>query len=395
MYDEGEAYLNKSQNLYEIVQDKNKLLSIKMQRSVILLDTGKSEESLDLLKECERTNSDTAYSNYILSFISETLDKMGEYDQALEYYFKLLEINNNPGLEYRKANNCLAIGKIYVLKKEYEKAFGYIKEAKELAQTGNNKDALINAHYLMYEHYMRVNNPAEALVNYKIYVDLDKELSQDLQKREIELIASKNKYRENINMIQLENKMELSKKELRIKYLILATFIFMVSFLISFSLFLSRKNAYKKLIEKNKEVIMKGDEIQEMKNSSSQKEENKENSETGDKELEIYNQIMFWLENKKIYTDLELTQQKLAEKINIKAYKLSSIINKNSGSNFIDLLNNCRIKHAQRLLANKSYNKYSIAGIAEMSGYKYVSTFHAIFKKATGVTPSFYRKNSQ
>jgi transcriptional regulator GlxA family with amidase domain len=57
------------------------------------------------------------------------------------------------------------------------------------------------------------------------------------------------------------------------------------------------------------------------------------------------------------------------------------------------LLNNKRIKEAQRLLADNQSTKYTIEFIAEKVGFKSQSAFRNAFKENTGVNPHFYLKS--
>jgi AraC-like DNA-binding protein len=61
--------------------------------------------------------------------------------------------------------------------------------------------------------------------------------------------------------------------------------------------------------------------------------------------------------------------------------------------NFNGFINELRIKEARRLLAGSNYDHISIEGIGSMAGFSTKVTFHAIFKKQIGVTPSYFRNS--
>jgi len=101
------------------------------------------------------------------------------------------------------------------------------------------------------------------------------------------------------------------------------------------------------------------------------------------------------MEKEKVYCNPELSLNLLAEKINTNREYLSQVINNVIGKNFIDYINEYRIEDAKLILAEQITQKtkiLNIAAIANSVGFKNTSTFNPIFKKATGYTPSDYKK---
>ena len=86
----------------------------------------------------------------------------------------------------------------------------------------------------------------------------------------------------------------------------------------------------------------------------------------------------------------EVTQQQLADDFSMSTSAVSQIIKKHTGKNYSDHLLDIRIKKAQEFL--RSSNE-SIESIAEMTGYNDYFYFVKVFKKATGLSPSAFRKN--
>ena len=100
------------------------------------------------------------------------------------------------------------------------------------------------------------------------------------------------------------------------------------------------------------------------------------------------------MESNKLYTDSELTLQKLASVLSIPAPHLSQVINEQLGQSFTDLINAYRVEDAKRRLLDPTWKHYSILAIAEEAGFSSKSTFNAVFKKHTGQTPSEFRASS-
>lgn len=100
------------------------------------------------------------------------------------------------------------------------------------------------------------------------------------------------------------------------------------------------------------------------------------------------------IENRRFMDD-SLTLQELAAKLNTNTSDLSKAINTHYEVNFRTLINKLRIEKSVKLLSDSSFNHYSIEGIAKEVGYKNLSTFNKNFKTLIGVTPSFFKKQSQ
>ena len=83
-----------------------------------------------------------------------------------------------------------------------------------------------------------------------------------------------------------------------------------------------------------------------------------------------------------------------AKKLHSNRNYLSQIINEHFNVNFNNFVNEYRIKESRKLLLSSKYENYTIEGIATTVGFHSKTTFNNAFKKFTGVTPSFFRKNS-
>jgi AraC-like DNA-binding protein len=95
------------------------------------------------------------------------------------------------------------------------------------------------------------------------------------------------------------------------------------------------------------------------------------------------------MEEEKVFSDEELTLQKLSEHLMITPHQLSKILNSERKINFRTLLNSYRIKEAMNQMAE--YPDKTILEIALASGFNSKSSFNSVFMKSTGITPSDYR----
>ena len=101
------------------------------------------------------------------------------------------------------------------------------------------------------------------------------------------------------------------------------------------------------------------------------------------------------LDNEKIFKNFNLSIEKLAKQLQTNKKYLSIVINEEFGINYIDFINEYRIKESMFLLSDPEKNlKLSISGIAEESGFKSLSSFYRTFKNYTGITPSKFRQEA-
>ncbi|MEK6337186.1 MAG: helix-turn-helix domain-containing protein [Acidobacteriota bacterium] len=94
----------------------------------------------------------------------------------------------------------------------------------------------------------------------------------------------------------------------------------------------------------------------------------------------------------KVYTDGDLTLQKLASQLAIPAQHLSQVVNEQLNQNILDFINTHRVDEAKRRLIDPANKHLSILAIAEEVGFNSKSSFNAVFKKYAGITPSEFRK---
>lgn len=87
--------------------------------------------------------------------------------------------------------------------------------------------------------------------------------------------------------------------------------------------------------------------------------------------------------------DLDL--KTVADEIYVSTWYLSKLLKKETGDNFISILNRIRVDHAKTLLLDPKYKIYEIASAV---GFTDVPYFTKTFKKLAGCTPMEYKSNN-
>jgi AraC-like DNA-binding protein len=94
--------------------------------------------------------------------------------------------------------------------------------------------------------------------------------------------------------------------------------------------------------------------------------------------------------HEKIYCDSRLQLEELAQRIDLSGPQLSELINRHLGNSYSGYINGLRVTEARRLLLER--RDLSILDICYECGFSSKSSFNAVFKQETAMTPSDYRK---
>ncbi len=108
--------------------------------------------------------------------------------------------------------------------------------------------------------------------------------------------------------------------------------------------------------------------------------------------LRIKNEMLALMEEEKIYLNPGLCIDYMIKRLGANRTYLSLIFREDFGKSFIEFVNFYRIEEAKRLISQKS-NYASLSQIAEIVGFKSISSFNTFFKRFTGQTPTEYRKS--
>ncbi len=98
------------------------------------------------------------------------------------------------------------------------------------------------------------------------------------------------------------------------------------------------------------------------------------------------------MDERKPYTDPNLTLHQLAQQLSVPRHNLSEIINTRLDRSFHDFANGYRVDEAKRRLRDPALSNRTVLAIAIDSGFRSKSTFNKIFKRFTGTTPSVFRR---
>lgn len=105
---------------------------------------------------------------------------------------------------------------------------------------------------------------------------------------------------------------------------------------------------------------------------------------------DFYDKLLSLILTKRVYREPDLKMSTLAEKLLIPSAELSQVINRKTGGNFCQFINDYRLRDAVKMLKNNSES--NIIEIAFDCGFNSKTAFNQAFKLKIGQTPTEYRK---
>lgn len=107
---------------------------------------------------------------------------------------------------------------------------------------------------------------------------------------------------------------------------------------------------------------------------------------------EFIEQLLNTLKKEKIYTQQDLSLNKLAITLNVSPDYLSETINLEFQKNFLDFINSYRIDEFKKRLKKSENKNKPIIDLAFEVGFSSKATFNRVFKNKTNMTPSEYKR---
>ena len=99
--------------------------------------------------------------------------------------------------------------------------------------------------------------------------------------------------------------------------------------------------------------------------------------------------------SRRLYLQYDITVASASKTLKVSRNVFSKTIAENGFKNFIEFINEHRIRHFLQMVEEGAHLKLSIMGMAESSGFKSKATFNRVFKAKMGLTPSVYINTQQ
>ncbi|WP_298422032.1 helix-turn-helix domain-containing protein [uncultured Kordia sp.] len=360
----GELYLD----MYRLHGDSKYLDSTKL-----YTDSG--------LKKC-KLYKDT-FGHYLFLYTKgQWLQETKQYDKALvtlEESLNYFEENND---QKWKLFLYLYLGRLHDETQNHTAAIEVLEKASSILATKDfHFSDTPEVYLLLTKNYFYVQNHAKANTYLEKYKSFSGKIEQDNRK----LFA---KLHNEYNVTALEKKIsQIEIKASHKQYVILLITITSIIVIGLIALFFYRKNRTnsKRLTEI----------LDQLETTEIQKEVvyTTTNAKIEDTEIQRILHSLETLEKEEYYLAMSCTLNSVAKEIDTNTSYLSKIVNEYKGKSFANYLNEYRInKVLVKLKSDSQYHQYTLKYIAEQFGFSRHETFSRVFKKQTGISPSYYLK---
>ena len=332
-----------------------------------------------------------SYSNLGVTYLN-----MGENLLSEKYLIMSYQIADSIGNIELYANTSYNLSEFYYLSDDIINAKKYVNKCLLIVSIFESKDLLMSVFELKAKISLSMKDYKTAHLYQKRYMALkDSLISIEMESRiaQLQVKYEVQRKEERIDLLEKEKQIEIQRSEFKsILLLILYIFLF-TTIVVAFVVHRQKK----KLSFSNKELVKRNLEILSIDIKSGNNYTNSENkyassSLTDDKKQKILSELDNLINNDKIFMETNLNIEFLSNKLSISRTYLSQIVNETFNSNFTVYINKQRINYSMQLLSDPANDKYSVAGIARISGFNSISSFNTLFKLKAGITPSKFRK---
>jgi AraC-like DNA-binding protein/Tfp pilus assembly protein PilF len=358
---------------------------------------GDLEDAFQFLSRAIRgaRQENSEISHIVLHSLSTYYLTTGDYDSAFYYYRQTLEEAKKGNSMQREKSISLAyygLGKLFFESNQPDSAIYYITLSNTVASKNDFLGILMDNYLLLSQIEEHKGNKIQSYEYFRQHSSIkDSIFSREkiVEVNQLQLLHDANISNREIEHLRIDQ--AVKNKTIRFQktiYRITLAVLLLITTMLAFMFVWYKKlnTAYRKLFEKDLEII----ELQENLPETSKKHKN---YLTDEKQKELLSRIYEFLDDVSVVCDPDLSIEKFAKLLHSNRMYVSEVINDALKKNFRELINDYRVREAQRLFAEADATKYTIESVSLKVGFKSRNTFNIVFKEITGVSPSFYFKS--
>ncbi len=382
--------------------------------------------SLNLLGACEPYGSETALNYYLKSLnvsqlIKDTANinvvfinlgvhfkERGEYNKAIEYYEKALYIKQSEKMNW-VAGLMINIANCKYEMGQYEASIKECKNTLIIAEEHNLLQVKMVAYECLTNNYIKKNMFKEYLEYYEKYTAIKESFNsvnimKEITEIEMKFDFEKHKLQDSLILKQTQQEYQTKVKNRNNWLLFLGTMLFTLFFFFIIVFVQKRQTlaSNKQLVSRNLELISSEQQLFSLKKQLQKVTKQKKNNASKkylssplsqEQTNELMHNIFILMEQKKVFINKNITINTFAEMLNSNRNYVSQVLNEKLNKTFSIFINEFRVKEARKQLSNPANQNLTIEAIAFQAGFGSKSTFNTVFKKQTGITPSFFLKS--
>ena len=384
-YDKALEYVQKFETLY----DKNQYKARAYEAYAIIYAEQKNWveaekymlQSLKVREEIGDPSGNAVAKNNLGTLYT----RMKEFKKAEKFYKEALLLRYEYNMEgtglLRNLNN---LGDLYLDQNQPMIAINLFREAIDYTNKNPNLRLSSHANLQLAEIYKSQGLLKESLDFYLQYAKENKELDAEKAQENLAKLIVEHDLENQKKIIELQRK-EKIKDHRSMLWLALAVLFLIISIILITVWYRQNNRMLKRDIEKQKKLNEQQLEINNLK-------ERLEVCANNNVQNILIKDILNLFEKQKVYTDPNLSLEKLARMLNTNTTYISNAINTEFECNFKSLLNRFRVEHCKQKIQETTKVDYPLKKIVQEAGFISMSTFYTAFKKEMGMTPAMFRE---
>lgn len=335
------------------------------------------------------------YAEEALSLADRYSDEMGVYrlyaeitaaegkTEEAERYYRMAVRDISGASATTAIAIYLSYGAFLLDTGKYTEAIEMLDKGIALAESKNNRIYTYQLHKTKSEACAKLGRYHDALDEYKLYHTTSIDIFNIERERAVNELARKYENERHERLIQQHN-LEMVKKDREVQSILTAFALVLICLLATWLMYRHKNHLYLQIARQYKETVEK------LKSGQSDTEDNKAENKN-DKYDGIFERLESLMKNEKIYRELNLTRERVAELMNSNRTYLSQVIKEKTGQSFITYINDFRIQEAIEILSDPK-NDMPLKALSSHLGFSSITTFYKLFKDKVGMTPAKYRE---
>lgn len=341
----------------------------------------------------------------VYALYAKMLIVRNELNEAEKMVLKSIEAAQRYNIAPLEVDADITYAEVYNKKGKYAESIDMIKKAMEKANRIGMSNKVIDCNQLIADNYSALGKTTEAMK----YLRKVNSLLASQATINMERLSHEQQVMYDIEKKDMDAKIKQEQiSSQRLTMIMLAVAIIILLTLLTFIIisYRRRQTLYRKIVTQNSNAIRRQMELEQQIEKLTQKlnsipsntpqdeaQNEKEPFIMDEDKLEsIYSKLCQMMETERLFTQPQLTREKMAEYLGTNRTYLTKVIKEKTNMSYLQFINSYRINEAIRILSDKNKESYPLKQIWSDLGFSSPSTFFKQFQQTVGITPSIYRK---
>lgn len=329
----------------------------------------------------------------------------GKYDKAEGFVKQAITLAQKYKQVSMEVEGEITYAELLNKKHKYQESNDMLEHAIQLAESIELSSKEIDCNQLMAKNFMALDKKSEAIACLEKANNLLSEKGEfNMQRLSHELRIMRDIEKTEMEAKLRKEQIAAQRKVMIMLFVVVVILLVLLAFIIMSNR--RKKELYKQIVKQNTRYVARQEDLQlqidallkekkdfEQKVEEVDKPAKKESFVMGDDKINsLYTELCRLMENERLYTEAQLTREKMAERLGTNRTYLIKVIKEKTNMNYLQFVNSYRINEAIKILSNKDMVSYPLKQIWSDLGFSSPSTFFKLFQQAVGITPSTYRK---